>query len=144
MTRIWGAKTIEELQKLVQLHTCDCTIRGSVSYQKLASNKTNTVEFRQMGGSLEPDVIMHWTEICVALMQFARTSDAPKFQALTGRLMGMKPLSCAVELISKLGLAEAISDYYLSKYETYHIERDLTYFEGQERGHFVPTLPDSS
>lgn len=134
---------MEELRGQVQLYTSDYTARGSVSYQKLAPGKINTVEFRQMGGCLDPEGIMNWTEICVALLEFARTSDPPEFQSLTGHLMGKSPICCAVELIGKLGLDRAISDYYTAKYETYHIDRDLTYFEGQELGHFFPTLGDS-
>lgn len=146
MTRIWGANSIEELRRLTKLHACDYTTRGSVSYQKLGPRKLNTVEFRQMGGSLEPEAIMLWAELCVAIVEFARSADAPSFRFMMVDMMDLHflPLGCAAELMRKLDFSKAASDYYLAKNKQYYIDRDWTYFEGQERGGFVPPLPSSS
>lgn len=146
MSRIWGANDSEELRRLIKLQCGSYTTRGSVSYEKISPGKANTVEFRQMGGSLEPEVITTWAELCIAIVEFARTADAPTFRFMMVDMWDLHAahLACAMELMRKLGFSEAARDYYINKHNDYYIHRDWTYFEGQDRGVFVPPLPDRS
>lgn len=85
--------------------------RTSVSFSRFIScrgkGNLHTFEFRQMAGCLDPGPIMHWARVCIALVDFARLSDAVAFRGLVEKILkGRGTTFTAFDLLRELGLVE--------------------------------------
>ncbi|KAI1373519.1 putative amidoligase enzyme-domain-containing protein [Hypoxylon crocopeplum] len=118
--------------------------RGSVGFCNFmpmgkTGGNTHTFEFRQMAGSLEPDAIIHWARVCMAVVDFARLSDAPRFKDLIGKIVKGEAEFSAFDLLLELGLVEE-EKYFRSTVAGYKSGK-LGFFPGAEEGRlFLPKL----
>jgi hypothetical protein len=80
-----------------EYHTDRCSIlqwRATARYRKLNMLpllRLGTIEFRQHGGTVNPDKICNWVELCVAFIEISRKSQPRKRTA-------MRPQNVAKEL----------------------------------------------
>ncbi|ETS77884.1 hypothetical protein PFICI_09946 [Pestalotiopsis fici W106-1] len=91
---IWATTSLEELAILMgntsDIHARNpmrAAVRGTFGYRRFlpagkTGGNTNTIEFRQMVGSLDPQHINNWVKLCVGLVDFARLSTADEFCSL--------------------------------------------------------------
>ncbi|KAI1387708.1 uncharacterized protein F4822DRAFT_444305 [Hypoxylon trugodes] len=94
--------------------------RGTVGFTRflpvsgVVQGNIQTFEFRQMGASLDPDHIIYWARVCLAIVNFARLSD---------------------------GLYEE-EIYFRAKIAGYSMG-DVEFYEGERAGNlFVPEMPE--
>ncbi|KAF4968076.1 hypothetical protein FSARC_4494 [Fusarium sarcochroum] len=70
---LWSASTLEDIQKLLQPN--GFALKGCISlYSCETISKTHckgTVEFRYLEGTVDPDLILRWSQLMVSLFQFA-------------------------------------------------------------------------
>lgn len=120
ISKVWATKDLESLAHLMS-NTNDANarnpmrsaIRGTVGFRRfLPAGKTggniNTVEFRQMAGSLDPNHISRWIRVCVHLMDFARLSNNKDFCSLVAKAARNGPRYSALDLLRDIGLDSEI------------------------------------
>lgn len=59
-----------------------------------------------MAGCLDPDPIIHWARVCIALVDFARLSDAAAFKNLVEKILKGGKAFTALDLLRELNLVE--------------------------------------
>ncbi|KAI1100621.1 hypothetical protein F4804DRAFT_348335 [Jackrogersella minutella] len=135
---------IEELARLMVDPAGIGVYRGSIGFTRFLpvvneeeGGNTQTFEFRQMAGCLDPKPIIHWARVCMAIIDFARLSEANRFKGLLERIMKEESFS-AFDLLSELKLVEE-EKFFRSSVEGY--EKSLAYYAGDREGLlFVPQL----
>ncbi|KAL7622171.1 hypothetical protein AAE478_007674 [Parahypoxylon ruwenzoriense] len=110
--------------------------RGTVSFSRFlpfgkTGGNTHTFEFRQMGGCLEPNAIIHWVKVCVAITDFARLSDAQTYKKLLQRVSEEDSTFSAFDLLRELGLGEE-EKYFRDSVKGY--EKSQAFYEGADDG----------
>ncbi|KAI1205503.1 putative amidoligase enzyme-domain-containing protein [Annulohypoxylon truncatum] len=140
-----ATKSFKELARMMDDPVHDWGYyRGSVSFARFLPDEddvggnTQTIEFRQMAGCLEPGEIIHWAKVCIAIVDFARLSDAGRYKGLLKKLMPEDSTFSAFDLLLELGLVEE-EKYFRAKVQGY--QSNLDFYPGESSGGlFVPEL----
>ncbi|KAI1410495.1 putative amidoligase enzyme-domain-containing protein [Hypoxylon sp. FL1857] len=133
--------SIEELINLMCNVRQPEIYRGSVGFTRFlpagkTGGNTHTFEFRQMAGCLDPGPIIHWVRVCLALVDFARLSDAKTFKDLLEKILNGGSTFTAFDLLLELKLVEE-ERYFRSSVEGY--KNSLDFYVGESSGGlFVP------
>ncbi|KAI1458697.1 putative amidoligase enzyme-domain-containing protein [Annulohypoxylon moriforme] len=135
-----ATKSIQELAFMMDDPDNIGYYRGSVSFARFlpeegVGGNTQTIEFRQMAGCLDPDQIIHWVKVCVALVDFARLADAERYKSLLEKLMAKKSTFSAFDLLLELGLGEE-EKHFRAQVKGY--ESNLDFYPGESSGKQTP------
>ncbi|OTA61533.1 hypothetical protein K449DRAFT_434616 [Hypoxylon sp. EC38] len=136
-----ASKCIRELAEMMCNPNEPQIYRGSVGFTRFlpagkTGGNTHTFEFRQMAGCLDPVPIIHWVRVCLALVDFARLSDAQRYKDLLAKIMTGGSTFTAFNLLSELNLVEE-EKYFRSSVEGY--SQNLEFYAGENSGClFVP------
>ncbi|KAI2468664.1 putative amidoligase enzyme-domain-containing protein [Annulohypoxylon bovei var. microspora] len=134
---------MEELALLMEGADESGHARGSVAFNRFLpadeiGGNTQTFEFRQMAGCLDPGQIIHWVKVCMAIIDFARLSEAEQYKDLLHKLLVGESTFSAFDLLLELGLVEE-ETHFRSRVEEYGV--NLDYYPGESSGElFVPKL----
>ncbi|KAJ4268256.1 hypothetical protein NW762_002318 [Fusarium torreyae] len=86
---LWSASTLKELQTLLMPNSY--ATKGCISVSSCeAISKTHckgTVEFRYLEGTLDPDLILRWSQLMVSLFQFADQTSPAAWMSLVPTLL---------------------------------------------------------
>ncbi|KAI0888280.1 putative amidoligase enzyme-domain-containing protein [Annulohypoxylon maeteangense] len=135
--------SIVELARMMDDPLHFCYYRGSISFAKFlpvdeVGGNTQTIEFRQMAGCLDPDQIIHWVKVCIGIVDFARLSNGGQYKGLIGKLMAKESTFSVFDFLSELGLVEE-EKHFRAKVEGYKSNPD--FYPGESSGSmFVPEL----
>lgn len=150
---IWVLDDLEELAHLMG-NTSDpharnpmrSAIRGTVGFRRfLSAGKTggniNTLEFRQMAGTLDPEHILRWIKVCISIMDFARLSSDEAFKTMIGKVAKQGPKYSTADMLRDLSLETEIEfwENKVNLYRTGDVE-GLQLYEGSEHDLFVPPM----
>ncbi|KAI0386292.1 putative amidoligase enzyme-domain-containing protein [Hypomontagnella monticulosa] len=139
-----ATKTIEELAGLMSAPDNPDLSRGAMSFTRFLPaapgvGNIHTIEFRQMAGSLDPGPIIHWAKVCMAIVDFARLSTAPRYKELIARIIEEEATFTGLDLLSELDLPEE-EQYFRGKMMDYS-RGNLEFYEGERPGcPFLSTL----
>ncbi|KAI2628573.1 hypothetical protein GGR54DRAFT_636290 [Hypoxylon sp. NC1633] len=127
-----ATKSIEDLAYLMCDPILNGFVRGSVAFRRFmpagsSGGNTHTFEFRQMAGCLEPGPIIHWVRVCLALVDYARLSEPPKYKALLWKVLNGEVDASA--LLLELNLVEE-EKYFRTSVEGY--ANSVAFFTGQD------------
>ncbi|KAJ2893140.1 hypothetical protein MKZ38_008988 [Zalerion maritima] len=85
MALLWGAETVDEL--VLYLCRNDQVGRMGFGFRELVDNprkakqtRQNTIEWRHMQGSLDPEQITQWTVVCLRMVQLAECGHEDEFK----------------------------------------------------------------
>ncbi|KAH8194271.1 hypothetical protein TruAng_011559 [Truncatella angustata] len=152
LQQIWFASDIEQIAHLMSDRTPPDSMRaisrGTVGFRRLISTgrnrvNINTVEFRQMAGSLEPDHIIQWVKVCLAIVDFARHSENDSFKSVV-RSASMQPEEntyFALDFLNDIGLYLGVP-FWAEKLEGYILKRQtaMEFYENGDSNMFVPAM----
>jgi hypothetical protein len=120
--------------------------RGTIGFRRLlpagkTGGNTKTIEFRQMQASLDPEHIINWVRVCVAIVDFARLSTAASFKTLMTKIVRAGPAYTGIDFLKDLNL-HAEADFFQRKVAGYRsgTPAGLALYQGQERSVFVLPL----
>lgn len=120
--------------------------RGTIGYRRFlpagkTGGNTKTIEFRQMQGSLDPEHIINWVRVCIAIVDFARLSTPTSFKAVMTNIVRAGKAYTGLDLLRDLQL-DAEADYFENKVAGYRsgTAAGRFYYEGQDRSVFVRPL----
>ena len=93
-----------------------------------------------MAGSLDPEHILQWTQVCIGIVDFARNSDASGFRKQISKFLHPTPGSPygGAEILEDLGLVKEAT-FFRAKADAYK-KGDLKYFTGHKNTLFVPPM----
>ncbi|KAI0594180.1 hypothetical protein F4775DRAFT_596561 [Biscogniauxia sp. FL1348] len=137
LRKIWGCMEIEDLAILMQgCPTLTAVPRGAVGFKRFlpagnSGGNTQTFEWRQMAGSLDPESIIKWVRVCIAFTDFARTSSAEEFSSLLSTILERENSYTGFDLLQSLGL-HAEAEYFKKKVDGYAQNQDI--YPGQGAG----------
>ncbi|KAI1504789.1 hypothetical protein F5X99DRAFT_416473 [Biscogniauxia marginata] len=144
LRKIWGCYDIEQLARLMRGAQTKTSIpRGAVGFKRFlpagkSGGNTQTFEWRQMAGCLDPEHIIQWVRVCVAFTDFARKSSAEEFNGTLGRILERGSSYTGFDLLGDLGL-HAEAQYFKKRVDGYSRSQEI--YEGQEAGNlFVRPL----
>ncbi|WQF77369.1 Putative amidoligase enzyme [Colletotrichum destructivum] len=120
MLALWSAKNIPDILGLLQ--PGDDGHKGGLSFAsmtrtyfgdstEITSIYQGTVEFRQLEGTLDPELIMYWTKLVLRIAEVGRDMPAARFSAALSKIVKKYPtererLSALLEV---LGLEEHLT-----------------------------------
>ncbi|KAH8666792.1 hypothetical protein BX600DRAFT_436173 [Xylariales sp. PMI_506] len=150
---IWGCTEPGELASLMMApRECSATgqmfaeLRGTVGFRRFLpfgriGGNTSTLEFRQMAGCLDPDSILHWINVCVALVDYARKSNVDEFKGLVAEIVSTGETYTAFDLLRYLGLEDEVQ-FYERKVKGYEAAtpKGLELFDGGANSLFLTPL----
>ncbi|KAI1086987.1 putative amidoligase enzyme-domain-containing protein [Rostrohypoxylon terebratum] len=136
-------ESLEELARVMNDPDYYGYFRGTVSFARFLpedgiGGNTQTIEFRQMEGCLDPDHIIHWAKVCMAIVDFARLAEPEKYKDLMEKLMVEEIPFSVFDLLLYLGL-EKEEKFFRGKVKRY--ESNVDFYEGEGSGGlFVPEM----
>ncbi|KAF3018395.1 hypothetical protein E8E14_000148 [Neopestalotiopsis sp. 37M] len=148
MKCIWSMTSLEELAILMgntsDVHARNpmrAAVRGTFGYRRFlpagkTGGNTNTIEFRQMVGSLDPEHITRWVKLCFALVDFARLSAAGEFCSLVHQ--SSRPGYSFARMLRDLGLGDEVP--FWSKKVLAYTKRDPEVYSGEKESVFLGRL----
>ncbi|KAK8098326.1 uncharacterized protein PG998_013812 [Apiospora kogelbergensis] len=149
LKHMWGQVEVTEIAQSMLIKEIGTTVvqpRGSVGFRRFmpqgkTGGNTNTFEFRHMAGSLDPEHILHWAQVCIGIVEFARNTNASKFREQIAKFLhppqGIR--YGGVEILEDLGLVKE-ANFFRTKTDAYK-KGDLKYFTGGDKDtFFVPPM----
>ena len=118
--------------------------RGILGFRRFmpqgkTGGNTNTFEFRHMAGSLDPDSILHWADVCIGIVDFSRSTDASTFRDQISKFLHPPPVYGGAEVLEDIGLAKE-AKFLRSKALSYQKDDFKLYKDGNKDTFFVPPM----
>ncbi|CAJ2506103.1 Uu.00g002330.m01.CDS01 [Anthostomella pinea] len=123
---LWRAETVEDLAKLVG--ESDRSRKAAIAvtehlppqsefWGKVRKSQLNTVEFRHMQGSLEPELVAAWIHVTARITEVCVDFDADEFHDLLGKVANCVDHggpTAVYKLLDVLGVQRAVSQVFES------------------------------
>ncbi|KAI1440884.1 putative amidoligase enzyme-domain-containing protein [Annulohypoxylon stygium] len=136
-------ENLEEIARVMDDPEYYGYFRGSVSFGRFLPEEgkggnIQTIEFRQMEGSFDPEHIIQWARVCMTIVNFARFADPEIYKTLLKNLMTEEIPFSVFDLLLFLGLRSE-EKFFRGKVKKY--ESNLDFYEGERSGGlFVPEM----
>ncbi|KAK6840556.1 hypothetical protein PG995_016310 [Apiospora arundinis] len=149
LKQMWGRDQVVDIAESMLIKKTSINLvqpRGSVGFRRFmpkgkSGGNTNTFEFRHMAGSLDPEHMMHWANVCIGIVNFARNTDAASFREQFSKFLHPRPGGSygGTDILDDLGLAKE-AEFFRAKADSYK-KGNLDYIQGgSEDMVFVPPM----
>ncbi|KAK8131550.1 hypothetical protein PG984_007988 [Apiospora sp. TS-2023a] len=147
LKQMWGCDQVIEVAYSMLIKKTAINVvqpRGSVGFRRFTpqgktGGNTNTFEFRHMAGSLDPDSILHWADVCIGIVNFARNTDASTFRDQISKFLHPPAVYGGAEVLEDIGLAKE-AKFLRTKARSYKKDDFKFLQEGDKDTFFVPPM----
>ncbi|KAJ3535247.1 hypothetical protein NM208_g7218 [Fusarium decemcellulare] len=124
---LWSAPTLEQLKErwsqgdkiCAAFHTCKDL---QPSCGGINTHTEGTVEFRQLEGTLDPGLVLRWSQLIMSLFQFADLASPDAWRTLIMTALQFPdpadPTSCFKSFLEQLGLGED-HEYWVNRVQAF-------------------------